>query len=925
MSVASNPNSITAQVKGPGLAASVAALIAWFTPGGQPVAAFLTLFASSYALQGFAQREARKASLQDVAERSTNIRSAQSARRLVYGHALVGGTIAYAQVTGAEKETMHLVLTLAGHEVHSIGDVWFEDVRTTRDAGTGAVTAGGDIAGLAWLTPHLGTASQPADAGLVSASGGKWTSAHQGLGVAYLYAKMTFNQDRLYTLPNLRALVRGRKCYDPRTGITALTLNPALCLRDYLTADIGMGVGAGEIDATALAAAADVCDEWVAHDAALSIAVTIDHTTDTLTTSAGQDSRLATGDRLVFTAAGTAPAGLTSGGTYYLMRVDGARYQLAASYQDAIEGTPVAITSNGAGACTIGSLAQRRYTMSGSFTLDQAPRDIVDDMLDAMAGNLVQVAGSIFIHAGAYTAPTITLTGDDLRGPVTMRPRKARHDLVNQIRGSYVDASQLWTQADYPPVGDATYITQDGGITIERTIDQALVLDSYRAQRLAKIALRRSRAGALSLRCKLSALRLRGFDTVAVTIPQLGLADAVYRIVRLDITGDDGGIGVDLGLQQESADDYAWSPADASAPVPVAALDLPGYGVGVVAPSSLTIASGNAELLAGGDGAVITRIRVQWGSAAEPNLTGYEVQYRRSTESTYTSVMAARDQNQCWIAPVEDGSDYDVRVRALALPGTRRSAWVTGTHTVVGKTAAPTGPTSLAVEPALGGYDIAWSACPDADYATSQLWESASNDRTAAVLVADMTGNRFARAGLPGSVTRWYWVRHVDRSGNLSAWFPGGAGAGISGVTISPSGGGIRTVADASVITAGTGSPPPGGDDYWAVFDNTTGKIWRWSLALGAYTKAADGGDISAGSIAADKIAVANLAAISANLGSVTAGAIDIGSGKFSVASDGTTIIRNATSGARLEVRNNVIKVYDASGTLRVKLGDLSA
>ena len=211
------------------------------------------------------------------------------------------------------------------------------------------------------------------------------------------------------------------------------------------------------------------------------------------------------------------------------------------------------------------------------------------------------------------------------------------------------------------------------------------------------------------------------------------------------------------------------------------------------------------------------------------------------------------------------------------------------------------------------------------DEITATVRRTASGAKDAATLVADMTGNRFARAGLPGSVTRWYWVRHIDRSGNVSAWFPGGAGAGISGVTISPSGGGVRVVTDASVITAGTGSPPPGGDDYWAVYDNATGKIWRWSLVLGAYTKAADGGDITAGSIAADKIAVANLAAINADLGSITAGAIDIGGGKFSVASDGTTIIRNATTGARLEVRNNVIKVYDASGTLRVKLGDLSA
>lgn len=916
-----NPNSTTQQFKGPGLAASLAAAVAFFFPGGQPVAAvFFATFATSYALQGFAQREARKASLQDVAERKTNIRSATSAHRVIYGHALVGGTVVNAQVTGGDKEFIHLVITLAGHEVHSVGDVWVEDARTTRD-GAGEVTAGGNLAGLVRLLPHLGAASQTADATLVSESGGLWTTDHQGNGIAYLYARLKFDQDRLYILPNVRALVRGKQCYDPRDGGTRLTMNPALALRDYLIADYGMDIDPAEIDDTAVAAAASVCDEWVALDAAVSFTPTADHTTDTFTTTGSNDPRIATGDRFVLTAPAGAPTGLTSGATYYVIRLDGSTYQLASSYQNAIEGTPVTFTSNGTGTITWASWYQRRYTLNGSFTLDQAPKDIVEDILSAMAGNLVQSAGTIYIYAGAYVAPTITLTGDDLRGPVTIRPRRARHDLVNQIRGTFVDASRLWVQSEYPPVGSSTYIAQDDGITIERNVDQPFATDASRAQRLAKIALERSRAGSLQLRCKIGALRLRGYDTVAVTIPQLNLSAATYRIMRLDITGDDGGLGVDLSLQAESTDTYAWSPSDASAPVPVPGLDVPVFGAIVVAPSSLTLASGNAELLSAADGTIISRLRVSWGSAAESGLTSYEVQYKRASESAYTSVTAARDSNQCWVAPVEDGTSYDVRVRALA--GTRRSAWVTGTHTIVGKTAAPTAPTNLTVTPATTGYDLAWTACPDADYAYSELWESVSNNRAAAVQLNTIAGNRFARAGLPAVTSRWYWVRHVDTSGNVSAWYPASATAGETAVTLAASGG-MKTVTNASTITSTPGSDPPNGSEYWAVYSNHDGKVWRWASASGAYTKAADGGDITANTIAANKLNVANLASITADLGAVTAGSIAIGSGKFSVDSSGNVVIKSAASGARLEVSNSVIRVYDSSGVLRVKLGDLA-
>ena len=39
----------------------------------------------------------------------------------------------------------------------------------------------------------------------------------------------------------------------------------------------------------------------------------------------------------------------------------------------------------------------------------------------------------------------------------------------------------------------------------------------------------------------------------------------------------------------------------------------------------------------------------------------------------------------------------------------------------------------------------------------------------------------------------------------------------------------------------------------------------------------------------------------------------------------GTVDVKSAASGARMEIKNSVIKVYDAAGNLRVKLGDLSA
>lgn len=74
-------------------------------------------------------------------------------------------------------------------------------------------------------------------------------------------------------------------------------------------------------------------------------------------------------------------------------------------------------------------------------------------------------------------------------------------------------------------------------------------------------------------------------------------------------------------------------------------------------------------------------------------------------------------------------------------------------------------------------------------------------------------------------------------------------------ITITPAAKGVVRVADASSITAAPGSPPPGGDAYWAVYDNKTGKMWRWDSAAGRYTAAVSAGDI------ADKIQQAQISA----------------------------------------------------------------
>jgi Putative phage tail protein len=111
------------------------------------------------------------------------------------------------------------------------------------------------------ITTHLGAAGQVANAALVAAFGSAWPSTHTVQGVAYLVAKLTYSETAFPSgIPAITAIIRGAKVYDPRTGITAWSKNPALLMRHvYQHAKFGKAAVSALEDARIIAAA-NACD-----------------------------------------------------------------------------------------------------------------------------------------------------------------------------------------------------------------------------------------------------------------------------------------------------------------------------------------------------------------------------------------------------------------------------------------------------------------------------------------------------------------------------------------------------------------------------------------------------------------------------------------------------------------------------------------
>jgi hypothetical protein len=152
-------------------------------------------------------------------------------------------------------------------------------------------------------------------------------------------------------------------------------------------------------------------------------------------------------------------------------------------------------------------------------------------MAAAGAGFVSYIGGKWIIHAGAYRTPTITLDESDLRGPLSVQTKVSRREIFNGVKGVFTSPQNQWQPADYPPVTNATYTTQDGGVRIWQDIELPFTTSNATAQRLSKIALERVRQQiVVRMPCKLTALRVQAGDNVMVTNTRLGWSAKVFEV-----------------------------------------------------------------------------------------------------------------------------------------------------------------------------------------------------------------------------------------------------------------------------------------------------------------------------------------------------------------------------------------------------------
>jgi hypothetical protein len=158
-------------------------------------------------------------------------------------------------------------------------------------------------------------------------------------------------------------------------------------------------------------------------------------------------------------------------------------------------------------------------------------------------------------------------------------------------------------------------------------------------------------------------------------------------------------------------------------------------GTTLPAPTITNVRSDEGVLVRGADGTLLSRIMVNYSLGTGAVLPStVQAQYRMEGDTAWTSAPSVIAGDPVIITGVEDGSVYDVRIRAVTVAGVA-SGWVEELgHTVVGKTTRPPDVEWLLASVTETGLHVEWAAVPVRDLAGYLLrmggpgatWETAT-------------------------------------------------------------------------------------------------------------------------------------------------------------------------------------------------------
>ena len=641
---------------------------------------------------------------------------------IVYGTRKVGGNVVFLETSGTDNQYLYMAVVLSEGEINGITSLFVNDNQVTLSGtltdGTQRTVASSDVnffdeSSLITVEAHFGTDSQTASTLLSTLT--SWTSNHRLRGLAYLAIRFEWNADKFGSLPQVQAIVQGRKVYNPNldgtlTGgsgshraDTSTTWeysdNPILQLLDYLRNErFGMGIPNSYFDSNFAdwQTATDVCDTNITpFSGASQIDLMDSHTVvDTSVKAIDNVKNFVRGSRSYLN---------FSGGKYNIL-----------------------VESTG----------------SASITLTE---DNIIGGISIQSKNKNSRYNRVIVN---FINPDKNFQSDTAQFPP-------------------VDETGLASADQH-----ATMKTADGGLLLEGRFDFSMFTSPYQAQEMAEIILRRSRTSLdVSLKADATAMDLAIGDLVNITHATPAFSAKPFRVQGMTINADHS---VSLQCTEHQDSFYTFGTQQEVATIPDTTLPNP---FSVLPPASITLTDELIEYADGivitrllitigaSTDLFVDNYEVQIKQTLDPDGNAVSDDFR---EIAVGKILQYQHLN------VIDGATYQVRVRAVNTIGSK-STFISTTRVIVGGVEPPSNVEDFAVE--LHGQDhlkLTWTpptANSDLDISFYEI--RFQNVTTGANWINSTNLVRCPRrkcdnAIVPARVGS-YLIKAVDKNGNSSA------------------------------------------------------------------------------------------------------------------------------------------------------------
>ena len=479
----------------------------------------------------------KRGSAPGLSSRGVTMRSTIEGQQRIYGQARVSGPCFWNDAAGPNNSQLWLGVLLAGHEVDSITDIYLDDNYVPNSiinggaAGGGGVTSGkyapigGGAVNVLEVWKHLGTSTDAADSNLVSLFTG-WTSAHQLRGLAKMVVMMKLNDETERTFARVPSNYRA-------IVNGAKVYDPRLDSTRTEITPAGSGSHRDDDPSTW---------EW-SDNPALCVA---DYLTE----------------------------------TRFGLRLDPSRidWQSVADSADHCEEL----------SDIPGPSTEQRFTCNGTLSGTATHRENLAALCSSMNGEVIVSGGQWYVQAGYYTAPTETVTGDDLRGALALKANAPRGARVNTLRGLFIDKTHSYQPKETPAVFTTALRSRDNDQVLEREVDLPFTDSPYMAQRLLWKALHvEAQERNAVVPFNLKPARLLIGERFNFDVDELGWSPKVFRVRNVKIVDKGDELGADLEIVEDSSSAYA-DPAIGNYSTVNAAGAITFGDPGVDAPANLT-------------------------------------------------------------------------------------------------------------------------------------------------------------------------------------------------------------------------------------------------------------------------------------------------------------------------------------------------